>query len=37
MAVVMLMLVTLTVCAITAYWFRGPEMRLVWPWTYGGA
>ncbi len=32
MAGVILLLVALIVCAIVAYWFRGPEMRLVLPW-----
>jgi quinol-cytochrome oxidoreductase complex cytochrome b subunit len=37
MAGIILVLVALTVCTIIGVWFRGPEMRLVWPWGSSGA
>ena len=33
---VILVLVTLAVCTIIGFWFRGPEMRLAWPWMQNG-
>ena len=32
MAGVILVIVALTICTMIGFWFRGPEMRLVWPW-----
>jgi quinol-cytochrome oxidoreductase complex cytochrome b subunit len=32
MAGIVFLLVALIVCTVIGIWFRGPEMRLVWPW-----
>ena len=37
MACLCLALAGLVVCTVVGVWFRGPEMRLVWPWAQGGA
>jgi quinol-cytochrome oxidoreductase complex cytochrome b subunit len=37
MAGVMIMMVILVVCTVIGFWFRGPEMRLAWPWIQNGA
>ncbi len=37
MACLCLALAGLVVCTVVGVWFRGPEMRLVWPWAHGGA
>ncbi|EFK10849.1 cytochrome b/b6 family protein [delta proteobacterium NaphS2] len=37
MAGVILVLVALVVCTIIGFWFRGPEMRLTWPFVQNGA
>lgn len=36
MAGLTVMIVSLAVCTIIGIWFRGPEMRLVWPWIQNG-
>ncbi|MEJ2589651.1 MAG: cytochrome b N-terminal domain-containing protein [Deltaproteobacteria bacterium] len=37
MAGVMVMIVILATCTVIGFWFRGPEMRLAWPWIQNGA
>ncbi len=37
MAGLTVMMVMLAVCTLIGFWFRGPEMRLVWPFIQNGA
>lgn len=32
MSLLLFAVAALTVCTVVGHWFRGPEMRLIWPW-----
>ncbi len=37
MSMLLFVLAAMAVCAVAGIWFRGPQMRLVWPFAGGGA